>query len=385
MDQTVPASRFRSPRLIAAVAIVIIIVVGATATALYLGRPHTPIIAAASLAPSPTPTPALSTAPTPNPTASPSTSPEPSASPLPPGADPLLGTDGRLTILLLGSDYRPSHAGNRTDVIMVVSLNPVTGAVAAASIPRDTAGFPTSSTQTYGAKVNALYQSLISRVGQPKAAQEMKRIVGSGIGVEIDSYAFIGFDGVRQLVNGVGGVDIVLAKSVSDPYYWVTPRNRGVFFPAGRNHLNGDRALIFSRTRKGDNDFERARRQQLLVGGAVDAVRKRGLERLPQLIALARRSVKTDLPLTSAPRLFEIIGKAKVDDAAKIVFGPTKWATGSSGTSFQLKLNVVRQWTAEWMGPVSAAPIPSATIPPAPPAPPAGLAASSVPRGARPS
>jgi LCP family protein required for cell wall assembly len=321
--------------------------------------------------------------PTPSPTAS-SATPGPSASPAPAGPDTLLGADGRLTILLLGSDYRPSHTGNRTDVIMVVSLNPTTGAVSVASIPRDTAGFPTSSTQTYGAKVNGLYQSLISRLGQEKAAQEMKRIVGAGIGVEIDSYAFIGFDGVRQLVNAIGGVDVVLAKSVSDPYYWVTARNRGVFFPAGRNHLNGDRALIFSRTRKGDNDFERARRQQLLVAGAVDAVRKRGLEKLPQLIALARRSVKTDLPLSSAAKLFEIIGKAKVDDAAKIVFGPTKWATGTSGTSFQLKLTVVRQWAAEWMGPITAAaPSPSPTMPSPPPR--AGLPASSVPPGARPS
>ena len=74
---------------------------------------------------------------------------------------------------------------------------------------------------------------------------------------------------------------MVLSKSVSDPYYWVTPRSRGVYFPAGRNHLSGDRALIFARTRKGDNDFERARRQQLLFAGAVDAVLERGLKNLP--------------------------------------------------------------------------------------------------------
>jgi LCP family protein required for cell wall assembly len=382
VDQTVPASRFRSPRLIAAIAVVIIVIVSATATALYLGMPHVPIVAVAS--PTPPPTLAPTQAPTASPTSSPSASPSPSASSSPAGPDPLLGKDGRLTVLLLGSDYRPSHAGNRTDVIMIVSLNPVTGAVSAASIPRDTAGFPTSSSQTYGAKINGLYQSLISRLGQGKAAQEMKRIVGAGIGVEIDSYAFIGFDGVRSLVNGVGGVDVVLAKSVSDPYYWVTSRHRGVHFPAGRNHLNGDRALIFSRTRKGDNDFERARRQQLLVAGAVDAVRKRGLEKLPQLIVLAKRSVKTDLPIASAPKLFEIIGKAKVDDAAKIVFGPKKWATGSSGTSFRLKLNVVRAWTAEWMGPVIAPPSPVLLPPPPPPAGLAGPSAAPIP-GARPS
>ena len=104
---------------------------------------------------------------------------------------------GRLTVLLLGSDARTSHSGNRTDVIMIVSLDPTTGAVAAASVPRDTANFPTSSKGIYRAKINGLYQSLMGKIGQPKAAAEMKRIIGAGIGVEIDSYAVIGFEGVR--------------------------------------------------------------------------------------------------------------------------------------------------------------------------------------------
>ena len=100
---------------------------------------------------------------------------------------------------------------------MVVSIDPTTGAVAAASIPRDTTAFPTSSKGTYKPKINGLYQALIGKHGQPEAAREMKRIIGNGIGVEVDSYAVIGFDGVRQLVDAVGGVDVVLAKAVNDP------------------------------------------------------------------------------------------------------------------------------------------------------------------------
>jgi LCP family protein required for cell wall assembly len=255
-------------------------------------------------------------------------------------------------VLLLGSDYRKSHSGNRTDVIMVVSIDPASGAVAAASVPRDTANFPLSSRQRYGPKVNGLYQSLIGRLGQKKAAQEMKRIVGDGIGVEVDAYAVIGFEGVRQLVDAVGGVDVTLAKAVNDPYYWVTSSKRGVSFPAGRSHLNGERALIFARTRKGDNDFERARRQQLLVAGAVEAVRDRGVASLPKLLGIAERFVKTDLPLGAAPHVFQLVSTADLGAAERVVFGPTKWATGGSGSSFSLKLDVVRAWTAEHMAPV---------------------------------
>lgn len=208
----------------------------ALAAAVYLGRQQPPIVAVASPTASPTPTPKPTRTPrwTPQPLPAQSLAPSPSPGSSPADSNALLGNDGRLTVLLLGSDYRPSSAGNRTDTIMIVSIDPTSGAVSAASIPRDTTGFPTSASRRYGAKINGLYQSLISRLGQAKAAREMKRIIGSGIGVEIDSYAVVGFEGVRQLINAVGGVDVVLPRAVSDPYYWVTPRNRGVFFAKGR-------------------------------------------------------------------------------------------------------------------------------------------------------
>ncbi len=366
-DVAVPSRRFpprisRRAALISS-AIAVGLVVSIVGALILVNRPQQAPIAAA-----PTASPTASPSPSPSPTPTPTPTPSPSATPAAPiGPDPVLGSDGRLTVLLLGSDARSGLSGNRTDVIMVVSLNPATGAVAAASIPRDTANFPTSSRQTYGPKVNGLYQSLIGRIGQPRAAGEMKRIIGEGIGVEIDSYAVVGFEGVRRLINAVGGVDVVLAKSVSDPYYWVTSRTRGVFFPAGTNHLNGDRALIFARTRKGDNDFERARRQQLLVAAAVDAVRDRGLNNLVKLLPVAGRYVRTDLPFKAAPLLYDLVSGAKLSDAKRVVFGPTKWASGGSGTSFRLKLDVVRAWTAEWMAPVTTLPAPGARTTPLPP------------------
>ena len=79
----------------------------------------------------------------------------PSPEPTPVGADPLLGTDGRLTVLLLGSDYRPAHPGNRTDAIMVVSVDPTTGKSAAFSVPRDVVDFPCPSAGRSAARSTA--------------------------------------------------------------------------------------------------------------------------------------------------------------------------------------------------------------------------------------
>ena len=115
----------------------------------------------------------------------------------------------------------------------------------------------------------------------------MSKAVGRALGVEIDNYVVIGFDGVKRLVDAAGGVDVVLDKTIRDPVYWLTPTKRGVTFKAGKNHLNGERALIFARTRKADNDFERARRQQKLVAAAVGSVKKLGLLQLPELISIA--------------------------------------------------------------------------------------------------
>jgi hypothetical protein len=65
--------------------------------------------------------------------------------------------------------------------------------------------------------------------------------------------------------------------------------------------------------------------------------------------------VKTDLPLAAAPELFAIVAKADIAHPTGVVFGPTKWASAASGTSFKLKLGEVRRWTAKWMAPVVSA------------------------------
>ena len=110
----------------------------------------------------------------------------------------------------------------------------------------------------------------------------MKQAFSRAFGIEIDHYALIGFTGVIKLIRNVGGVDVTLAEPYYDPYYWVNNHHRGWGLPAGKSHLDADDALIFARSRKGDSDFQRAKRQQQLVMAAVAKVRKRGLDELPQ-------------------------------------------------------------------------------------------------------
>jgi polyisoprenyl-teichoic acid--peptidoglycan teichoic acid transferase len=321
------------------------------------------------------PPPAATQTPLP-PTASPppSTTPAPTPTPPPPTADPLLGTDGRLTLLLLGSDYRPSAPGNRTDAIMVVSVDPTTGESAGFSVPRDVSNFPLPTKGSYPPKINGLYPYLQSHGGQ--AGTRMKQAFSRAFGIELDRYVFIGFAGVRNLVTAVGGVDITLDKPYYDPYYWVNSRHRGWGLPAGKSHLNAENALIFARSRKGDSDFGRARRQQMLVLAALDKVRKRGIGDIPKLVAIANRTVRTDLPLDRANDLFKLFSSVDLSKVDRAVFGPKTYAAKAGGTNYVLKLNECRAWIAKHfpnVRPMGAWPLasPVASAPASPPASPA--------------
>lgn len=317
-----------------------------TATALVFQAPP-----AASPSPVSTATPPIAVVSTATPVPP---TPSPRPSPTPQGPD-LLGTDGRLTVLFLGSDYRPGHAGNRTDMIMVASIDAVARTISVASIPRDTARLPLPDGGVFQPKVNELYQSLIKSTGSTATAlREMERIIGAALGVEIDSGAVIGFTGVIELIDELGGVDVTLKSAVSDPAYWLSADRRGVYFPAGLNHLTGERALIFARTRKGDNDFERTRRQQLLISAVAAAVRDRGLQHVSQLLEIGSRTVKTDLPLEAASQIFDIVAAANLSGRNGVVLGPRTYSSKIAGTSsYELKLPEVRRLIDQWFAPAA--------------------------------
>lgn len=290
-----------------------------------------------------------------SPSASASSEPSPSPSP---GADALLGTDGRFTLLLLGSDFRPSSPGNRTDAIMVVSLNPATGQVAAFSVPRDTINFPLPEGGVFGQKVNALYQWYQGRNGH--GLSSLERAISRAYGIEIDYGVLTGFAGVRQLVTAVGGVKVTLAKSYYDPAYWVNSHHQGWGLSAGTHQLDGNTALIFARSRKGDNDYNRARRQQQLVAAAATKVLAKGSDILPRLLAIAANTTVTDLPLVRVLDMYAMVKAAKIGSAKLVVFGPSTYSSQVSGTNYAPNLKACRAWIKKNFPPAS----PGAVWPP---------------------
>ena len=301
----------------------------------------------------------------------------------------IVGRDGRFTILLLGSDARPSHPGIRTDTVIVASVDPVTGRAAAVSIPRDTVNFPLSAGRRYRGKINALYQHLARTTKTPGTA--LRKIVGSALGIEIDAYAVVGFPGFRKLVNNVGGLDVFVARAFYDRTYSISRNKRGFGLKRGWHHLEDLRALAFARTRHADSDYARARRQQQLIIAAVGKVRSRGLAGLATLLTASRGLIKTDLPLIYAPLVFAMVSRADLGRSHRTVFGPTSFATPVGGYNNVLRLAACRAWIRRyfppvhaggaWLPPVAPTPTPTPT-PSTPPSDPPSATPSDVPSSA---
>jgi polyisoprenyl-teichoic acid--peptidoglycan teichoic acid transferase len=260
----------------------------------------------------------------------------------------LVGADGRFTVLLLGSDARPSISGLRTDAILIASVDPWTGRVAIASIPRDTAYFPLAPLRTgkFAGKINALYSWIKLHYPRHNPGTDLRKIIGKGLGIEIDGFAMIGFEAFRKLVNNVGGLDVYVPVTLYDPVYSMRRGQHGVRFYRGWNHLVDLRALAYARIRHlTGGDYNRARRQQQLITSAVGKVRARGVESIATLLAVSAGSLRrTDLPLDLAPLIFQMVSRADVAHVKRAVFQPRTFAYAISGYRNILKMAAVRAW-----------------------------------------
>ena len=180
------------------------------------------------------------------------------------------------TILVLGTDggTQPGRGdARRSDSIMLVRTDPRKHRLAFLSIPRD---LRVEIPGHGAAKINAA-----SQLGGPVLAL---RTVKNLTGLDVNHVAFVDFDRFRELIDSVGGVDIdvpapILANKFDCPYATDARCAKwdGWRFAKGRQHMDGRRALIYSRIRENrldpsETDLDRARRQQQVLQATADKV-----------------------------------------------------------------------------------------------------------------
>ena len=306
----------------------------------------TPVVAATptgSPDPLATPPPTPIQKPTPPPDATPT--PNPGKTPFPsiPGLDAITGTDGRFTVLLLGSDARKGLSGERTDVIMVATIDPATGNVALVSLPRDMRDVPYGPGLTYPVQVTGLFQSFeLQGMSRTQALNRMKKAMSYAFGIEIDYYAITKFTGVVNLINTIGGVNVTLAAPFVDPTSHLH-HNKGIHMHKGVNHLDGGEALAFARSRHTTSDYDRSYRQHVLIEAVTAKVRQMGIAAILPLAKLTFQQLQTDIPASALPQLYALAQEARINNAKSIVLGPSKFASaGSILYSIYIKLDAVR-------------------------------------------
>lgn len=177
-----------------------------------------------------------------------------------PGERMLVGEkDGQINVLLAAVGGKGHDGENLTDTIMVAMIRPQEKRAALLSIPRDLfVRLPGTSSFTKINAINAYKEN--SKKGEGIVALRGK--VEEITGLSINYYARLDFTAFKQIVNQIGGVEVTVPVSFYD--YW-----HKISFPAGKELMNGDRALSYVRARYVEGpeggDFARAARQQHLL------------------------------------------------------------------------------------------------------------------------
>ncbi|HEX8990964.1 MAG TPA: LCP family protein [Anaerolineales bacterium] len=220
---------------------------------------------------------------------------------------PLLTDKDSVNFLLIGSDQRTGNSF-RTDTMVAVILWPGQGQVSMISIPRDLWIFiPTVGMQ----RINTAYESGAMN-GYPGGGSGLLRdAIAYNLGIRIDHVAMVDFNGFRQIVDTLGGVDVPVACPYTDwhlidPVYDPNNANNWSLYTVqpGVVHMDGDLALWYARSRLKSNDFDRGRRQQEVLRAILTrALSTDALSRIPELYNAFIGTISTDLGLPDLVKL----------------------------------------------------------------------------------
>lgn len=243
------------------------------------------------------------------------------------------GPGQRVNVLVLGVDSVDGI--ERSDTVMVFSLDPLTHEIALLSIPRDTLveipGRPGREKITHAHAYGGPLKSLLT--------------VSAFLEEPIHYYVKVDFRGFASLVDLLGGVTVDVEKPM---HYHDPTQDLRIDFEPGRQRLEGRKALEFVRYRS-DGDLNRIRRQQAFLQAAADQAFRAGtILKLPQMLGELSRYVETNMTPQEMLSLAQWVAAA---DRSEIVMGtvPVRaaWTTGARGGEIYLGEEADPQGKAE--------------------------------------
>ncbi len=249
-----------------------------------------------------------------------------------------------LHIVLLGYGG-PNHDGAYlTDSILLLSINFKDGKTSFVSVPRDLwVEMPNGGY----AKVNAVFASAVKRNTTDiqrdlnTGGNLVKESLSDVLGVPVDYFVAVDFNGFKEVVDSLGGVEVNVESTFTDYSYPsgnedgpicasekgdTSCRYRVLKFEKGIQYMDGARALEYSRSRHAagteGSDFARSKRQQLLITAIYDKVMQRNfLPRIFSVMDAVEGHVYTDLGIADITSLSEYAHNVNFESAQRISLG----------------------------------------------------------------
>jgi LCP family protein required for cell wall assembly len=219
---------------------------------------------------------------------------------------------GRINILVMGLDRRPyeGNAATRTDTMFVMDI-------------------PTKTGGSFKERINTAYEYGENGNYPGGGSALAKKTVENLLGIKINYYVLIDFQGFKQLIDLIGGIDVDVDSPVNDPYYSDTERLNDFYpciFDVGVHHMNGTDALCYSRTRRNSSDFDRIQRQQRVIFAAMDRVTQlKLLADHTNVVSLWKRykdTIQTDISDLQIPGFAKLAAGMQPSDVSFLTLAP---------------------------------------------------------------
>jgi polyisoprenyl-teichoic acid--peptidoglycan teichoic acid transferase len=240
-------------------------------------------------------------------------------------------SNSRTNFLLAGIGGEGHEGANLTDTLIVASIDYKHNLVTMLSIPRD---LYVTSKQLGSQKINSIYHFAKGKLGEQEGMNYLKELVEEITGLQIQYYVRINFQGFEQIVDSINGVEVYVENAIYDPYY---PKGDTFHYETfkidqGLQHLDGETALKYARSRKTTSDFDRARRQQQLLF----AMKEKALSlqiltnpgKIKALYDSVADSLDTNLTLTEIIELAKLSKDFNKDDVIPLVINDNPSSCG---------------------------------------------------------
>jgi LCP family protein required for cell wall assembly len=254
-----------------------------------------------------------------------------------PIAVPDWATDGRLNLLLMGSDAGPGRKLARTDTMIVLSVDVASGRAALFGVPRNLINVPLPP-ESAGAFANGRFPFLLNALyvyaiqhpnhfpgGDARGFRAVAGAIQELVGVPLDGAIVVNLNGFVDLVDAIGGLWVNIPYRLYDAHYPL-PDGTGyiqISIPAGCRKLNGEVALEYARSRHQDSDYGRMQRQQrvlVALAGQLDPIAL--LPRVPELLDIAQANLFTTLPMDQIANLAVLAARVEPGNIQEIQFSP---------------------------------------------------------------